>query len=521
MFSFVVFDTPARVKELAERAFLIGPDDVPIGGAVQARGGSLVCEKTTHEASGLTTLFDVGECGVCSLQTCLLPDREEPYLLSLELARHRIMLFLNKLEEWVNGDIPAEEPAFTLFERARSSFTKALSASRGEDGAYTKEQDELAREALCVAIQASERLALLVADAMLRIRLDAAHGPSPSSAASYGVGTVVRRDQGGAALQRVVRDSFDFVCMPMRWHALEPEEGEYSFGKTDKWVEWAVREAKIPVHAGPLIDFRAGRAPEWLHIWENDYDTLREVCFEHLKRVVTRYRKAVTKWVVCSGLHLNEAFPLTLEQLMDLTRLCVMVVKKLQPSSEVVVEIDQPFGEHYATNDRSAPPLLYAEIAHQQGVDIDAFGLRIQMGDGSAGRSVRDMMRLSAMLDAYSMFDRPLVVTALGTPSSPTPGGERAGRWRRAWSGDAQAEWLAEALTVCLSKPFVRSVCWQELYDPPGEGASLEQPFGGLIGADGKPKPALAKIARMRQGMRERKTPLGLAGSLPEAARSA
>lgn len=520
MFSFVVFDTPERVSELAERAFLIGPDDIPLAGSVRAEGTSLVCQKHTGEAGGITTLFEVEGCGVCSLQTCLLPERDGPYLLSLELARHRIMLFLNKLEEWVNGDIPAEEPAFTMFERARSAFTRALSSTGGREGAFTKEQDRTAREALAHAVRASERLALLVADVMLRIRVEAAHGPSPSAAASYGIGTVARRDQTGAALQRVVRDTFDFVCMPMRWNALEPEEGEYSFGKTDKWVEWAVREAKLPVHAGPLIDFRAGRTPEWLHIWENDYDTLREVCFEHLKHVVTRYRKGVSRWVVCSGLHLNESFPLTLEQLMDLTRLCVMVVKKLQPSGEVVVEIDQPFGDHYARNDRSAPPLLYAEMAHQQGVEIDAFGLRIQMGDASGGRTVRDMMRLSALLDAYAAFDRPLVITALGVPSAPLTGGTAAGAWRKAWSGEAQAEWLAEAITICLSKPFVRSVCWQELYDPPGGTAPLEQQFGGLIGTDGKPKPSLMRIARARQAMRERRTPLGIAAQTQEASRA-
>lgn len=520
MFSFVVFDTPERVRELAERAYLLGQDDIPLPGRVEAKGGTLVCEKSSAESAGITTLFEVEGCGVISLQTCLLPEREGQYLLSLELARHRIMLFLNKLEEWVNGDIPPEEPAFAMFERARSAFTRALSSVGGRGEAFTAEQDRLAREALAHGVRASERLALLVGDVMLKVRVDAAHGPTASSAASYAIGTVVRRDQTGAALQRVVKDSFDFVCMPMRWNALEPEEGEYSFGKTDKWVEWAVREARLPVHAGPLIDFRAKRAPEWLHIWENDYDTLREVCFEHLKRVVTRYRKAVSRWVVCSGLHLNESFPLTLEQLMDLTRLCVMVVKKLQPSGEVIVEIDQPFGEHYAKNDRSAPPLLYAEMAHQQGIEFDAFGLRIQMGDAAGGRTVRDMMRLSALLDAYAAYDRPLVITGLGVPSAPVRGGEAAGSWRRAWSGDAQAEWLAEAITVCLSKPFVRSVCWQELYDPPGDVAPLEQAFGGLIGSDGKPKPSLMRIARARQTMRERRTPLAIAAQAPEAARA-
>jgi tripartite-type tricarboxylate transporter receptor subunit TctC len=48
--------------------------------------------------------------------------------------------------------------------------------------------------------------------------------------------------------------------MPMRWIDMEPAEGKYDFSATDRWIEWAVRAAKLPVVGGPLIELhRAGR----------------------------------------------------------------------------------------------------------------------------------------------------------------------------------------------------------------------------------------------------------------------
>src|SRR5262249_15174467 len=90
--------------------------------------------------------------------------------------------------------------------------------------------------------------------------------------------------------QRVLASACDLLGLPMRWLDMEPEEGKYSFTRTDRWIEWAVRTAKIPVVAGPVIDFRASSVPDWLYIWEHDYETLRELVYEHVKQIVTRYR---------------------------------------------------------------------------------------------------------------------------------------------------------------------------------------------------------------------------------------
>ncbi|QYU70968.1 endo-1,4-beta-xylanase [Leptolyngbya sp. 15MV] len=305
----------------------------------------------------------------------------------------------------------------------------------------------------------------------------------------------------------------------MRWADMEPTEGRYAFARTDKWIEWAVRTAKMPVHAGPLIDFSEICVPEWIYIWEHDYDTLRELVYEHIKSVVTRYRKTVSRWTVCSGLHVNESFAMTLERMMDLTRICALTVRKLQPGAKIQIEIARPWGEYVAGNKRSMPPRLYADMIQQAGVAIDALGLRLQMGQpmpGRGGRGTRDLMALSDLLDRYAEVDKPIAVTAVGVPSAPVPPGpassrsgsaatEPAGFWRSPWSPSAQSAWAKEALRLIASKPYVVSLCWQDLYDlPPGIPAASPQdmPFGGLVTDQGQAKPVASVLAELRRTLR-------------------
>src|SRR5690606_8534295 len=145
---------PARTAAGALRhAHLLGPDDVPVqadiriadggtGGGIAAAsrgqgGGSVIrAEKRGNESAALAVQFELHpedglshEGGQITLQTCLLPERtagQRPYLLSLELARHRLMLFLNKLEDWALFDLPATHPVMQRFEQARTAFTDAV-----------------------------------------------------------------------------------------------------------------------------------------------------------------------------------------------------------------------------------------------------------------------------------------------------------------------------------------------------------------------------------------------------------
>jgi hypothetical protein len=583
MLTFVIFDADGVNPRLfpPRHAHQVGPDEIPVQGAVRIDTGLINAEKQAPQTSGVVLQCAVGRpegpaarpagwtganlpnadgsLGLLTIQTCLLPERPTPYLLNIELARHRIMLFLNKLEDWGLTDLPADNPVMQEFEQARQAFTESLVAQRGGlDGepkvaehSFCPKADKLATSAVSLAIDAGEGLTLINADRQLRSRLsgrayqDAVEHlarltpetPPPGTPILIpGSGQVVLpgRPAIGCAmspaafsepLQKAVMASCDFITMPMRWLEMEPVEGKYSFTQTDRWIEWAVRTAKLPVIGGPLVDFRPQATPDFLFIWENDYETLRDLVQEHITAIVTRYRRTVSRWTVASGLHVNTNFKISFEQIMDLTRLCVLLVRKLQPTAKVQVEIAQPWGEYHAVNRRSIPPYLYAEAMVQAGIQVDAFALRLQMGHAEPGCSTRDLMSLSAILDRFAALEKPLTITSLGCPSAPiTPAPYRPragaqaedpyepGSWRAPWSDATQAEWLTQAMAICCSKPFVHSVCWQELYDAPStaSGGAAEMPFGGLISSNGQAKPALSRLAQIRATLRDGKSPLAL-----------
>lgn len=505
MLSFVVLDDSGpRSGWTPRHAHCVGKEGISVAAKIETTDGRIVCRKPTAEEAALGVQFDTGDTGVLTLQTCLLPERERPYLLELELARHRIMLFLNKLEEWALSDLPLDNPIMTRFEEARAAFSTALTAP-GDNGDFSVAQSAAARQALSMAIEASEMLALHQGERQLEARLNPDEDARPISAPR--VGAVVHNAQFSEPLKRVVATHFDFITSPMRWLDIEPEEGRFSFAETDRWIEWAVRSGKVSLVGGPVLNFAPSAIPNWLYIWEHDYSSLREFAYEHAKRVVTRYRRTINRWNVISAVNLNNGFSFSIDQMLELTRLAVLLVRKLHPSAKIVVEIAQPFGEHATTSPQSVSPLLYAELVMESGIQIDAFGIQLQFGDHAPGRSVRDLMQLSSILDMYSVFEKPLDVTAAGVPSDHPPlkdDEDDPGHWHKPWSGDLQAQWLTDAMTIALGKNYVRSFTWQALFDA---DQNTEMPAGGLITNDGKAKPALRRIGEGRKAMRSRQLP--------------
>ena len=544
-------------------AYLFGADDVPLQATIGFAEGLITCEKRSGESAGLCLQFPVEPVqpavagaadpaagtgvGLVTVQTCLLPERAKPYLLSLELARHRLMLILNKLEDWALFDLPPTDPGIQLFEQARQAFTLAVVAHGESTGSetvwFTPESDRLARHALALAMEAGEQLTLTQARVQYSKRMSgelttaAAKIAAPPTAltdhevaesrntllGTVGVilpsppqiGCVINPEQFTPVLQKAAGLTCDFLTMPMRWVDMEPTEGKYLFAKTDRWIEWAVRTARLPLVGGPLVDLRRGFVPEWLYIWEHDYETLRELVYEHVKTLVTRYRRTVGTWTVVSGLHVSSNFTLSLEQVMDLTRLAVMVVRKLQPSAKVQVQIDQPWGEYFATtSSRAVPPIVYADMVNQAGINPDLFALRVEMGQPELGRSTRDLMAFSAILDKFAGLEKPLSIAAVSAPSNPPHpdslgmhGEYEPGYLRQPWSQQTQAAWMTQMLAIAASKPYVHSVAWHELYE---YAKPDDNRHDGLFDLGGHPKLSLWRLAEIRQAIKHKVSPATL-----------
>jgi hypothetical protein len=517
MLRFAVFDEQGPARDWPLRhACLLGPDDVGVRGDIRFEAGEIICDKRSTGACALALQYDAGSAGMLVLQTCLLPDSRRPYVLSHELARHRIKTFITKCEEWQMFELSSDHPAIRLWEEARELFTLGLN---DHDPVA---RDRYGRQSLDHAVEATERLAMAHAEVLLHRRY--AGKPASNTTLGVRVNPQLQPDPFAATLSR----EFDLLYLPISWRDLMPAEGEYRWEPIDRWVTWAHRNSK-PVVAGPLVCFQPGAVPGWMNVWKHDYDTTRDLVYDYVQRVIARYQSYISIWSIAAGLNVNADFQFTAAQMLDLTRMVNLLVKQGAGApgakrGRTMIEIVQPFGEHVSQGHESIPPLTYIDMLVQEGIRVDCYGLQLAFGDGS-GLPARDLMLVSHMLDRFFLLELPLLITRIGVPSalsSPSrananDGGSvgagangtlapDGGYWQEPWSPEVQQRWLGKAFGMALSKPHVESFFWADLCDHPAN----DIPHTGLLSADQQPKPALKRLIEMRRRLRKPLGPLKL-----------
>ncbi len=483
-------DSTAKVD--LSSAYLVGNDGVPARAEIVFKNGEIICRKRASGPAGLALLWPVNGMGRILLQTTRLPERDEPYMLELELARGRLMRLSHKQEDWELDDAHCLESLAGQVAKSRDLLIEALQA---EDEATAA---RLAEQALALSVQVGEDLSLQHAGtALARRRQLKAFGrrlfgcrielPTPSD-----------------TYRRRLTNAFDFVTVPICWRQIEPREQQFDWKPLDTWVEWLAKK-RMPIKGAGLVSFAEQDVPDWLYIWEHDFETLRDLIYEHIRRVISRYGEYVQAWDVASGLHAVNAVSFNFEQLMELTRMAAAVTRQLAPRSTTIVDMVAPWGEYYARNQRTIPPMLYADMVMQSGITFDAFGMQFAFGLGKDGMYVRDMFQISSMIDAFGHRGKPLHITAVQVPSNVQTDKDDAwggtvsisdgGAWRGAWTEETQARWLESFYEIALSKPFVDTVTWRDLSDT----GRHYLPHGGLLRSDLTPKPAYDRLVALRK----------------------
>jgi hypothetical protein len=476
-------------------ALAIGPESVPIPGDVTFKDGLLVVSRLEEGAAGVSLLWDAGPIGQFILETTRVQQREASYILNVELARFRLMKIVQKQEDWNLFDFPKAEKYTAKLKEAQALFAEALGKLDMPTEAAT-----LADKSLAIAIELSEQLSLFHADLLINRRR--ASGAFVKHIFGCRADATVR----GEKYKDALATQFDYAVLPFTWKQMQPEEQSFDTESVDGWIEHLTRK-RIPIIGGPMICFDEDHVPEWTFIFENDFDTLRELAYEYVHKVVHRYRKAVAMWNVCAGLHKRGSFGLTFEQIIELTRLLVTQVKTLIPGARTLITITHAFGEYNAKAPNSVPPMLYAERVTQAGITFEAFGLELEMGVPSAGHFTRDLFQISCLLDKFSTLGRPVFLTGICAPgrASADPGDtgqrvdpSRGGRWHRPWDPKLQAEWMDAVYHLALSKPYIESIAWGNLAD-----LHPSLPGGGLLDDSLQPKPAFTRLQEMREKFRQ------------------
>jgi hypothetical protein len=474
------------VPEL-ERAWVAGsPDNMPWPTTVRREADRLVLRRGVDESGFLVAPWDVAGIGRVMSTSGTLVERASPYHSAIELARGKVNQLRNQTAEWQAGGLVVPPDLADEIRLLSVAFGRAASQSSADQG-------PAAHAVLEQSYQLSHRLVELYIEQMFQARHQRQSCLDTTLGCRIGA-TALPSEQADLLLQ-----TCNTVSLAFAWNEIEPVEGTYQWDLYDAAVNW-VRTRQLPVTAGPLIDFSAGRLPAWLWLWERDLRSLAHLMCDYVQTVVKRYAPQIRTWQLSNASNCANILGLDEEELLWLTARLVEAARQVDATLELVVGLGQPWGEYMAVEDRTHSPFIFADTLMRAGFNLAALDLEIVMGVWPRGSYCRDLLETSRLIDLYSLLGVPLRVT-LGYPSSsaadPFADAELrvgAGYWQGGWTPQVQANWTAACAALAVCKPSVRSVQWVHWSD----ALPHQFPHCGLVDGRQQPKPALAQLQALR-----------------------
>jgi hypothetical protein len=288
------------------------------------------------------------------------------------------------------------------------------------------------------------------------------------------------------------------VTIPVNWAEIETGRDEFHFEKLDACMRHLAGR-RLALCAGPLLKFTPETVPGWLLREKPSFEKIREQAYAFVTAIVKRYSKHVHAWRVISGINALNCCGFNFEQVIEITRTACLAAKSVDTKSRKVVEIVHPWGEYYAFDKTTVPPLVYADMVIQSGISFDAFGLQFQFGKDEPGMHMRDMMQIASRMDCFAAVPKTVHVTGVSIPDNEGEG--KAGNWRKKWDANLQAIWLEEFYKLALGRPYINTVTYSYLADGPG----IPVKGGGLLTSKLTPKKAFLVMAKFQKTIMNRK----------------
>ena len=478
-------------EERLVRSFVAGPDETPFFGRSILSDRHLIVEREESSSGCFTIPWPVAGQGDWLVATSTLMEREEPYLLEVELARGLLFRLRDQLANWELLGLIAPEDLKQTISEATQSFSRAAT-SRSTSSTQAAEH---ARKAMEIAAVAAGHLTQVYADQALALRrthvdkLNTLLGVRMSGGAPK-----------GDASDKLA-ETFNLVSVPCGWGAVEPSEGKRDWSEIDGPVEWASSRG-LRICGGPLLEFDERRLPDWAYLWEGDIETLASLMIGHVRASVERYRGRVQLWHVASRVNRDRILSLSDEQRLQIVAGAVRAVRELDPNTPVVVGIDQPWAEYRGRRPTELAPIDFADALERADLGIAGFDLELNIGYYPLATALRNPLAFSRLIDMWNVrLEAPLMLTiTLPSKSEQDPqadpkvkvvaGGETPDLITPEW----QSDWARERLPMLLAKNSVQVVLWGQMTDQ----LVHSFPHGGLFNASGEEKPILESLKALR-----------------------
>lgn len=471
------------------RAYVAGMECIPWLSRNVWAGEQLVIDREVSESGNLYIPWNVCGHGELVLSTTCLMERIEPYHLPVELARGTLNRIRNQLAAWRPQGLKTSAEFQQSLDAAMAAFVRAA-VSQHEPGAAAA----AAEESIHHGVSAINQLGRDYVEQVLALR----HQQTPKLATLL----AGRLDAGPIAAHQAQAflTAFNAAVVPIDWGDVELNEGDYQWNRVDTQLNWC-RANGLKVIGGPLLRIDKGCIPDWLYLWEDDFDSIRSCLLQYIAAVVGRYHGKVHIWHCAAGMNLDGAINLSEEQKLRLTVNAIETVHNADPRAPVVVSFAQPWAEYMAQQDYDLSPLHFADSLIRADLGVAGVGLEINLGYWPGGTLPREPLEISRMIDIWSQFGLPLLVM-LTIPSSPAadPTARNAaqpiaGTAPNLPSLESQRALAEQLIPLLISKQSVHAVVWNQLTDT----GSHDFAHGGLFDGKRTPKPVLEILQAVRR----------------------
>ena len=487
-----------------ERIYVAGPEDIPWSTRARWDGEELVVERSVSDSGAVYVPWKIDGHGLFLLGTTTLIERERPYLLPLELARGLLQRIRTRLFHWELLGLETPTELKQDLEEATRAFSRAATSQRD----------------LATAAQAANRAlsqGMAVADTLVdchtRQSMETRQRQGPIATL---LGVSLGAKQPSVRVRRELVDTCNIIQLPIPWRELESREGRIRWKPTDEQLGWC-QAAGLKISIGPLLQLDDRGIPDWMYLWEGDFENLTRLMLDHVRNVVSRYAGRVHLWHVAARVNNGIMLSLDEEQRLQLVAQALQLTRQIDPRTPMVVSFDQPWGEYLAHQQRDLSPFHFADALVRAELGLSGVGLEINAGYYPHGSSQRPAMEYGRLLDRWSLLGLPLMVLlteASSTENAPkalpairvdgAAGHDAEGADLRQYGRDetqrdfaehSPAARTASLLPLLLARSTVQVVLWNQLSDK----RPHEFPHSGLFDGKGQAKPLLQTMRELRK----------------------
>ena len=453
-------------EQLLRSCYMTGLEGIAWERDISISGNRLMIDRRTHESGHFYFPWQAESGLEFMLGTTSLRESSDDYHLEVELARGTLYRLRNYLVER-SGKFELSRNLSRQLNAAHEKLMEAALTWRHD----SQLASELAAESIELSLRVINQLSVEDAEHLMEARHQAGKSNPMLGIKLDKLPELVEHGD-------VLASTFDAVMLPFNWQELSPDEGKYQFFDIDRLLEWAHQHDKKVV-AGPLIELTEAALPQWLYIWQNDFEAVQKSVIQYVQEVVSRYKGRVHIWNASSGLNSAYVLGFSEQQIVRLSVDIVETIRRLDKMTPVIVSYDLPWGDYAANRRSDISPLQFADALVRADIGISGLGIDLSFGPSSSECTPRDFLELSRVLRQWSLLQLPLMVgvslptTAEGTLEPPD-----------GW--DVQT--TMDLLHVLWSKPAVQALFWNQLTD-----GTAQRP-GGLLTSDASPKAMLHQL---------------------------